>query len=348
MEGPVPIRRLPRATIADVASTAGVSKATVSRFLNHRDRLLSVEIADRVEAAINRLNYTPSQMAQALSHGRSRLIGLIVADITNPYSVAVFRGAEKVCHEAGYLLMLFNLGNAPDREREAIDSLAAYQVDGFILNTLGRGGGADDIAALHGKPAVLVDRRHADMHADFVSLDNRAAMRIACSHLVEGGYRTLLYVTEPRKGVSSRRERAAAFRLCAGAHRAQGVSAQMHECDADQDSQLDAVLAELGQRAACNEPAAVIGGNAVITLRVAGAMSRLGLRFGRDLGFVGFDDPEWAHLIGPGLTAVAQPTDSIGRAAATCLVERLRGFAGPPRQTLLGGDLIVRGSSALL
>ncbi len=200
-----------RATIADVAEAAGVSKATVSRFLNHRERLLSPDIAARVEVAIAKLAYSPSPMAQALSHGRSRLIGLIVADITNPYSVAVLRGAEKACQDAGYLVMLFNLGNESEREREAIDALAGYQVDGFILNTLGRGSNVVDAVTLHGKPAVLVDRRHTGMHTDFVSLDNHAAMTATCGHLVEGGYRELLYVTEPQKGVSSRRERTAAF-----------------------------------------------------------------------------------------------------------------------------------------
>ena len=108
-----------RSTIADVARKAGVSKATVSRFLNHRDTLLTREIAARVESAIAALGYIPSPMAQALKRGRSRLIGLVVADISNPFSVAVLRGAEKACQEAGYLVMLFNLGNAGEREREA-------------------------------------------------------------------------------------------------------------------------------------------------------------------------------------------------------------------------------------
>ena len=221
------MQRPARATIADVAKAAGVSKATVSRFLNHRERLLSPDIAARVEAAVAQLAYVPSPMAQALSHGRSRLIGLIVADITNPYSVAVLRGAEKACQEAGYLVMLFNLGNDIDREREAIDALAGYQVDGFILNTLGRGSNVVDAVTLHGKPAVLVDRRHAGMHTDFVSLDNPAAMRAACGHLVEGGYRELLYITEPQKGVSSRRERTAAFGACLAAHEPR-VAGEVH------------------------------------------------------------------------------------------------------------------------
>lgn len=333
-----------RPTIGDVAKAAGVSKATVSRFLNHRERLLSPDIAARVEAAVAQLAYTPSPMAQALSHGRSRLIGLIVADITNPYSVAVLRGAEKACQEAGYLVMLFNLGNDIDREREAIDALAGYQVDGFILNTLGRGAGLADADALHGKPAVLVDRRHAGMHTDFVSLDNPAAMKIACGHLVDGGYRELLYITEPQKGVSSRRERTSAFGGCVAAHEPR-VAGEVFECTGDDGAALDAALRALHKRARRGRRAAVIAGNAVVTLRVAAAMARLGWHFGEELGFVGFDDVEWAPLIGPGLTTIAQPTDEIGRAAATCLIERMRGLDVPARQLLVPGELIVRGSS---
>ena len=346
----------PRATIADVAAAAGVSKATVSRFFNHRERLLSPDIAARVETAIAALGYSPNPMARALSHGRSRLIGLIVADITNPYSVAVLRGAEKACQQAGYLVMLFNLGNDVHREREAIDALAGYQVDGYILNTLGRGAGLVDADALHGKPAVLVDRRHAGMHTDFVSLDNRAAMRAACEHLVESGYRELLYITEPQKGVSSRRERSSAFAACIAAHRPK-LGGQVFESlgnDPDNEAALDAELRALRRRAgrgagakgeAGGGGAAVIAGNAVVTLRVAQAMARLGWHFGSELGFVGFDDPDWASLIGPGLSTVSQPTDAIGRTAAECLIERLQGLDAAPRQLLLKGELRVRGSS---
>lgn len=337
-----------RATIADVAAVAGVSKATVSRFFNHRERLLSADIAARVEAAIAALDYSPSPMAQALSRGRSRLIGLIVADITNPYSVAVLRGAEKACQDAGYLVMLFNLGNDVDREREAINALAGYQVDGFILNTLGRGAGLVDADALHGKPAVLVDRRHAGMHTDFVSLDNPAAMRAACDHLVGCGYGDLLYITEPQKGVSSRRERAAAFRACVSAQPPRKLVGEIFESAGDDGAALDGALRALRRRSKAGRRAAVISGNAVVTLRVAQAMARLGWTFGDALGFVGFDDPDWASLIGPGLSSIAQPTDAIGRTAATCLIERLQGLDAAPRQLLLPGTLVVRGSSAAL
>ncbi|MHB1198009.1 MAG: LacI family DNA-binding transcriptional regulator [Polaromonas sp.] len=336
----------PRATIADVAREAGVSKATVSRFLNHRDKLLTRTIATRVEVAIAALAYSPSPMAQALKRGRSRLIGLVVADVTNPFSVAVLRGAEKACQEAGYLLMLFNLGNDSQRESEAIKALTAYQVEGLILNTLGRDAGAAADAARHGKPVVLVDRRHNDMQTDFVSLDNVGAVHLGARHLVEAGYRELLFVSEPIKDVSSRMERESAFRSFVSASVASTADLQGHtfESTAQDINGLDEALRSLRLRAGQRLPG-VISSNAVVTLRVVAAMARLGWRLGFDLGLVGFDDTEWSPYVGPGLSTIAQPTDELGRVAASCLIERLKGLDLPPRQIFLSGRLVARGSS---
>lgn len=335
-----------RATIADVATAAGVSKATVSRFLNHRETLLTPDIANRVELAIAALSYSPSPMARALKRGRSRLIGLVVADVTNPFSVAVLRGAEKACQEAGYLLILFNLGNDSTRESKAIEALAAYQVEGLILNTLGQDAGAAANAARHGKPVVLVDRRHHDMQADFVSLDNAGAVQLGARHLVNAGYRELMFISEPVKNVSSRMEREAAFRgfVSAPAAGTPGLRGCTFESSEDDGERLDAALRALRQRAGGGLPG-VISSNAVVTLRVVAAMARLGWRFGTDLGLVGFDDTEWSPYIGPGITTIAQPTNELGRLAADCLIERLKGLDLPPRQILLSGRLLARGSS---
>ena len=330
-----------RATIDDVARAAGVSKATVSRFLNHRDTRLTTEIAARVQKAVDALAYLPNPMAQALKRGRSRLLGLVVADIANPFSVAVLRGAEQAAQQAGYLVMLFNLGNASEREREGIEALASYQVEGFILNTMGADPSAAGEVARHGKPAVLVDRKHAGMAADFVSLDNADAARQAVDHLLAQGWRELMYVTEAIAGVSSRVERSGAFKAAIAASPA--AAGQVLELTRD-DATLDNALRELKRRGG-RRPVAVVASNAPVTLRVAAAAARLGWQFGRDLGFVGFDETDWAPLLGPGLTTIEQPTDDIGRVAASCLIERLQGRDFPPRQILLGGRLVPRGSS---
>jgi len=326
-------------TIANVAQTAGVSKATVSRFLNRRDDLLTPQISARVREAIEQLGYTPNPMAQALKRGRSRLIGLIVADVTNPFSVAVLRGAETACQRAGYMLMLFNLGEDRAREHDAIEALDSYQVEGLILNTLGQDAGAAEVAASHGRPVVLVDRRHPQMQADFVSLDNRAAVDVAAAHLVEQGWNELLFVSEPAAGVSSRIERAAYFRQFVADRQVRGDSIELAPGD---PHALDERLRRL--RTKGRRPA-VLAANAVVTLRVAESVARLGWTFGRDLGFVGIDDTDWAPLVGPGLSTVAQPTDELGRLATQCLLDRLQGMDLPPRQIFLAGRLIVRGSS---
>jgi LacI family kdg operon repressor len=325
-------------TIDDVARSAGVSKATVSRYLNPGAKQLSPEIAARVEGAIRDLGYRPSPMAQALKRGRSRLIGLVVADVTNPYSVAVLQGAEKTCREAGYIVMLFNIGNEEGRERQAIQALSSYQVEGFLLHTLGRDSGALADAAQHGKPVVLIDRRLGDNQVDLVGLDNGAAVRLCVEHLTGQGYRHLLFVTEPMPGVSSRLEREAAFRA------SMPELGQTFECDADDAPALDKALQSLRRRAR-GDACAVISANAVITLRVAAAAARLGLSLGQDIGLVGFDDTDWAPLVGPGLSTISQPTDDIGRCAARCLIERVQGLQMPARQILLPGALVERGSS---
>lgn len=331
-----------RATIADVASLAGVSKATVSRFFNHRETRLTPEIAGRVEKAVAELAYQPSPMAQSLKRGRTRLIGLVVADITNPYSVAVLRGAEQAAHQAGYLVMLFNLGNEREREREGIEALASYQVEGFILNTQGDDAGVAADLLRHGKPVVLVDRLLSNMAVDFVALDNQGAMVQAVSHLADQGWHELLYVSQQVVGVSSRMERMAAF-VSEVASRPE-CRGQVLEIAQDEEAMLDGALRALKARSA-GKPVAVVAGNALVTLRVAAAMVRLGWCFGHDLGFVGFDETVWSPLVGPGLSTIEQPTNDIGHVAATCLLERLQGRELPPRQIRLEGRLLQRASS---
>ncbi|WP_353151099.1 LacI family DNA-binding transcriptional regulator [Pollutimonas bauzanensis] len=334
-----------RSTIADVARHAGVSKATVSRFLNHRETLLSPEIALRVEVAIDELRYTPSPMAQALKRGRSRLIGLVVADITNPYSVAVLRGAEQACREAGYLLMLFNLGNEIERESAGIHALSSYRVEGFILNTMGHDAGALLETARQGKPIVLVDRQHHGLDVDFVSLDNHQAIFLGAQHLLDEGYKEILLVSEPLGGVSSRVERVSAFKTFVG-EKGDVVHGQCVESQPDEQGALiDALQAARARAHARSTTPAILSNNAVVTLRVIAAIAQLGWRLGKDIGLIGIDDTEWAPYVGPGISTISQPTDQLGRLAAECLMQRIAGSDLPARKALLPGLLRVRGSS---
>ncbi|AZD61287.1 2-ketogluconate utilization repressor PtxS [Pseudomonas chlororaphis subsp. aurantiaca] len=200
-----------RVTMLDVAERAGVSKASVSRFIGEDRALLSDAIALRIEQAIAELGYRPNQMARGLKRGRTRLIGMLVADIRNPYSIAVMHGVETACRQHGYSLVVCNTDRDDEQERQHLANLRSYNIEGLIVNTLGHH--LDELRELHREmPMVLVDRKVEQLHSDLVGLDNPQAVRSAIEHLQEHGYRDLLLVSEPHDGTSSRIERSNSFK----------------------------------------------------------------------------------------------------------------------------------------
>ena len=152
-----------RVTMLDVARLAGVSKASVSRFIGEDRALLSDAISQRIEQAINELGYRPNQMARGLKRGRTRLIGMLVADIRNPYSIAVMHGVETACRQHGYNLVVCNTDRNNEQERQHLAALRSYNIEGLILNTLGHD--PDALQELHQEmPIVLIDRKVATAH----------------------------------------------------------------------------------------------------------------------------------------------------------------------------------------
>lgn len=190
-----------RVTINQVAEAAGVSKASVSRYIGGDRQLLADATARRIERAIDQLDYRPNQMARGLKRGRTRLIGMLVADILNPYSVAVMHGVETACREHGYSLVVCNTDRDDEQERHHLAALQSYNVEGLIVNTLGHHPG--ELRALHRElPMVLVDRQLAELDTDLVGLDNADAVEQALDHLQHRGFRDILLVTEPLDGTA--------------------------------------------------------------------------------------------------------------------------------------------------
>ncbi|MFM0045757.1 LacI family DNA-binding transcriptional regulator [Paraburkholderia sediminicola] len=207
-----PLAAARRATITDVAREAGTGKTSISRYLNGEMSVLSPELRARIEAAIERLDYQPNQMARGLKRGRNRLIGMLLADLTNPYTVEVLQGVEAACHALGLMPLICHAANEVEMERRYLQLLTTYRVEGVIVNALGVreetlrpvGGG--------GIPAVLVDRSVDGLVADMVGLDNRAAAELGTRHLLENGFDDIWFVVQPFEQVSSRQLREAAFR----------------------------------------------------------------------------------------------------------------------------------------
>lgn len=332
-----------RATISDVAKAAKAGKTSISRYLNGEKHLLSDAMLTRIEKAIAELDYRPSLMAQGLKHGRTRLIGLIIADITNPYSVDVLSGIEAACREQGFTPLVCNTNNEVDQEQHYLDLLRSYQVEGIVVNAVGMHEEGLSRLQQSALPMVLIDRKIPDFACDVVGLDNAQAATTATEHLVEQGFEALLFLSEPLGTVNTRRERLQAFRATLARH--PGVMAENAEVPLNDCARIDSALREFHTRHRGMRKA-VISANGALTLQVARALKRLGLHWGSDIGLLGFDELEWAELAGVGITTLKQPTWQIGHTAVEQVVRRIEGNREPFCEQVFSGELIVRGSTS--
>src|SRR5919201_3090987 len=177
-------------TVRDVARRAGVSTSTVSHVLN-RTRFVSDELRERVLTAMRELDYAPNAAARMLSLKRSNTIGLIVADIRNPFFASVARGVEDVAQEHRYTVVLCNSDEDLVKETACLRALQTRQIDGVLLASAG----VDDeyvTRLVHaGYPIVLVDRDLPDLDLPAVVLDNEGAAYTAVRHLIERGHRRI-------------------------------------------------------------------------------------------------------------------------------------------------------------
>lgn len=337
-------RKGARATISDVAKAAKTGKTSVSRYLNGEQHVLSADLKQRIEKAIAELNYRPSQMARGLKRGRTRLIGLIIADITNPYSVEVMSGIEAACRARGFTLLMCNTNNEVDQEQHYLNLLSSYQVEGIVVNAVGMREEALSHLQQSLLPMVLIDRKIPEFDCDVVGLNNGEAARLATEHLLEQDYRAVLFVTEPLGLVNTRHERLQAFNTAMQRH--PGRYAEQAEVALNDPAKLDLVLKDFWQRHQA-ERCAVLVVNGALTLQVARSMKRLGLNWGRQMGLLGFDELVWAELAGEGITTLKQPTWQIGYSALEQVIRRIDGDTAPPQEQVYSGELIIRGSTSL-
>jgi len=186
-------------TMRKVAELAGVSMATVSRVLNG-STTVDAQMAERVRAVIASLKYEPNRAARALASSRSALIGLLVADIQNPFCIELIRGIEEEVRQNRYLLVMCN--NPPDPRTEEqgqyIEILAATPVAGAIIIPVQERVKELDLLKARTIPIVTLDQPMRDPSIDSVHIDNIAAAKEAVAHLIANGYRRIGVITGPR------------------------------------------------------------------------------------------------------------------------------------------------------
>jgi LacI family transcriptional regulator len=326
----------------DVAALAGVGLKTVSRVVNGESNV-SEETRARVEAAIDRLDYRRDINASLLrrSGRKTATIGLVLEDVSNPFSSALHRAIEDQARERGVMLFTGSCDEDSDRERELIGTFRARRVDGIVVVPAS----SDHRYLLPEQrartPLVFVDRPARFLNADSVTSDNVGGAQRAVAHLGDFGHRRIAFLGD-------------ALEIQTAADRLRGYGLGLAALGLEHDPAIVrtglrgadvAALAATELLRAASPPTALFTAQNLITIGALRALRGLGLELSTAL--VGFDDIELADLLEPAVTVVAQDPAAMGRAAADMLFRRLDGDDSPPEHIVIDVELIARGSGEI-
>lgn len=329
------------ATLRDVAERADVSFSTVSRAINHPEKVKD-DTRERVEAAIRELGYRPHRAARRLRGQavHAQIFGLIIPDVENPFYSGIVRGVEDRAFAEGYAVILSNTSEDPERERFYLDVLRQESAAGAILPPFAEGSPLTLDPEALGFPVVCFDRRPPTGAFDTVVVDNETGAFEAVSHLARLGHRRVGLIVASLD-FSTSTERLEGYRCALREH---GLPVENDLIRSGEPRQEAGQTLALDLLDADDPPTALFVGNNVMTMGALAAAQTLGLRVPHDLSIVGFDDPPWAQLVSPPLTTVCQPTFEIGQTAADLLLRRIGDPDREPETIVLPTALIVRGS----
>lgn len=322
-------------TIRDVAAAAGVSTATVSKYLNGLQRF-TPEVEKRLTDVIASLGYRLNQQARSMVTGQTRAVGLAVQDVRNPHFANIIKGANRVALAQDYNLLVVDVQERAASERQLLEALSG-RVDGLIVSSRLPDESLAWLGEL-GKPVVFFGRRDA---ADIrcVRTDGHRAAYMLGRHLVETGRRHVAYLGFPQARWDS--ERLAGL---SEALQEVGLVPLVHA--------VEFPTMEGGQREASalllrsERPDAVVAYNDLVAIGLMHEAQTLGIRVPEDLAIAGFDDIPVAAFMQPALSSVNMRSEEQGEAAMSLLLEAVRGGNGAARDVLLEPRLVPRASTA--
>jgi DNA-binding LacI/PurR family transcriptional regulator len=344
---------MPRTTITDVARLAKVSTSSVSNVLNGRSQRMRSGTRERIQDAIDQLDYTPNLAARQLKTGYSPFIGLIVPSVADPFFGFFARLVEETALSCGFQVLLGNSDRDTERELKYADVLWGSGIRGIIF-------GSSLIKSTHlesliekGMHCIAFNRpnqRNDKYIIDSIGVDNVQATRLITKHLLALGHRRIGFISGPIDPVSR-------------IDRLQGYRLSLQEASIDPDEQLvwgegtdnfgETSAVELGRQGAhyllsrSVRPTAIIAINDMHAFGVYAGARDLGLNVPDDISITGIDNITLANVVEPPLTTVQQPIGDVTRLAVEHLVSRLEGTSPEaPVNLMLPPKLIVRASTA--
>ncbi|WP_458120063.1 LacI family DNA-binding transcriptional regulator [Paenibacillus sp. Z6-24] len=317
-------------TIKDVASHAGVSVATVSRVINETG-YVHEDTRRKVENAIQELNYTPNEVARSLYKRKSRLIGLLLPDITNPYFPQLARGVEDRMQESGFRLIFGNSDESQIKEQDYIQTFVQNNVVGVISSTNDPGSASYRSLKI---PVVFLDRISSDRPA--VYADGREGGRLAAQQMVQRGSQRITVMQGPAH-IRPAQDR---FQGAIEVLQDMGMNYQVTQTSSFSFTEADRWARELFKQHPDTD--GVIASNDITAAAIIQEAHRLGKKIPGDVQIIGFDDTPLSNLLSPALSTIRQPAYDMGRAAADLLIQLIEGTAVEKRTIQMPVQFIER------
>lgn len=307
-------------TIKEIAELAKVSPATVSRVINGTARVDEVT-KKRVREVIKENSYRPNQVARALYKKSSKIIGLIVPDIDNPFFSELARVIEESARESGYTILLSNAGSDPGIESHSVEVICSMNADGIILVTNNKGTGS--LIESCDLPVVVVDRHVEDGgEAAHIESDHYKGGKLAAGLLVEKGCKNIVCMRGPQEFASGRL-------------RFKGYEDVIHEAGLTSmyvDTSYNFASGKLAAEEMMErfpEVDGVVCANDMVAISTYKVIQGMGKDVPGDIRIVGFDDIGFSELMTPALTTIRQPVEEMGKRAVDLIVSCVNGERFP-------------------
>lgn len=332
-----------RATMKDVAALARVSLKTVSRVIND-EPTVNAELVERVRHAARQLHYQPNFGASALRRrdGRSSTIGVLLEDLSNPFSATIYRAVEEMAITRGVSVLGGSFDEDPRREHELTSSMSRHRVDGVIIAPASRDHQYLRQEQIAGVPFVFVDRPPYLLDADVVLSNSREGSSRAVKHLMKHGHRRIAFLGDLTKIFTAEERYQGYCEALASAGLAPEATLVARDLRTIESAQVVA-----GQLLDADDPpTAFFAGQNLLTIGAVRAIRERGLQ--QIVAIVGFDDFLLADLLEPAVTVVAQDPVSMAREAASLLFARIDGDDSPSIKKIVETTFISRGSGEII
>jgi DNA-binding LacI/PurR family transcriptional regulator len=326
-----------RITIKDVAAEAGVSIATVSKYMNKLQHF-SPKVEEKIRTSIIKLGYQLNPAAQSMVTGKTKMIGIAIVDIYNPYFASIIKGANRAAIASSYNLLVVDLEESTSEEMSLLKGLFP-RVDGMVITARVPNLSVDFLTRLK-KPFLIFGM---SIYPDIPSVraDGYAGARTAGEYLYKLGKKRIAYVGYP--GVSWNR------------YRIKGLSDALKESDAALDlfnvqtltmAAGQGIVPQLYQTT--HKPDAIIGCNDEVAIGIMRGAWDLGLRVPEDVAIMGFDNIPVSQYISPALTTIDTCAEKIGETAVSTIIKMIQEPDFNPGNILLPPNLIIRNSTEII